>query len=69
MNAPLAELRGVSRLFPIPGRRGAVLRAVDGVDLAVRRGNSSGWSGSRAAGNRRWRGSPPGSCRPAPAAC
>ncbi|OYD83637.1 ABC transporter ATP-binding protein [Azospirillum brasilense] len=50
MNAPLAELRGVSRLFPIPGRRGAVLHAVDGVDLAVRRGELVGLVGESGCG-------------------
>ncbi|MBP2229197.1 peptide/nickel transport system ATP-binding protein [Azospirillum agricola] len=46
----LAELRAVSRVFALPGRRGGALRAVDGVDLAVRRGEVVGLVGESGCG-------------------
>ncbi len=50
MIGALAELRGVSRAFAVPGRRGAVLHAVDGVDLAIHRGELVGLVGESGCG-------------------
>jgi oligopeptide/dipeptide ABC transporter ATP-binding protein len=52
--APLVELRGLVKLFPIKGgilqRKVATVKAVDGVDLVVRRGETIGLVGESGCG-------------------
>ena len=47
---PLLALSLVSRHFPVRGRRGAVLRAVDGVSLRIRSGETVGLVGESGCG-------------------
>ena len=50
MSGPLLEVTGLQVHFPVPGRRGARVRAVDGVDLRVERGETLGLVGESGCG-------------------
>ena len=57
----LVRTEGLSKEFPagsldLLGRKRLVVKAVDGVDLAIRPGETLGWSANRARANRRWGG-------------
>ncbi|HEX3610499.1 MAG TPA: ABC transporter ATP-binding protein [Sporichthyaceae bacterium] len=50
MSEPLLAVEGLHVHYPVRGRRGAVLRAVDGVSLAVERGETLGVVGESGCG-------------------
>ena len=50
MTAPLLEARGLGKRYPVGGRRGAQLHAVDAVDLAIAPGECVGLVGESGCG-------------------